>query len=389
MAFGDLKGTLTGGDASIGTSAVLSGSVSVAVGDLIALSFAEQTALTTTAISDNLGNTYAGTAFLNAGLGGFLRYAIVTNAGTLTTITVTSNNSGNDWAAIAGVIEGPVTAQDKEPSAISSDVTSPLTCPSTGTLSSDLELVISWGCEASGTWAATSPNLLAGQQQTGVTALAVLGYQVVNSTNAVAPEFTVSPNPGACILGTISFFGVPTGNGALAAQASDVAGSGLSSSLGTGALAAQASDITGSGTVGASEVTGTGALNADAATVSGSGLSASLGTGTLAAQASDVTASGLSSSLGTGSLAAQEATVVGSGTVGGVGAVSGDGALGADDCIVIGVGFVGIIGTVEQTSVLNGTGAVGTLNGVAVAGGPNGTSSGQAVGMVEVSANIG
>ena len=65
MAFGGLKGTLTGAGNSVTNPSVLSGSVSVAVGDLVFGVFGQQTALTATAtITDNLGNTYA---YQNAG----------------------------------------------------------------------------------------------------------------------------------------------------------------------------------------------------------------------------------------------------------------------------------------------------------------------------------
>lgn len=63
MAFGDLKGVLTGAANSAGTSAPIgtlaSGSAAVSVGDLVFALFGEQIASTTTTVSDNLGNTYA------------------------------------------------------------------------------------------------------------------------------------------------------------------------------------------------------------------------------------------------------------------------------------------------------------------------------------------
>jgi hypothetical protein len=68
MAFGSLKGTLSGSATSIGTSLAATGSVSVAVGDLVYAVLAEQTTITSTACADNLSNSYtAVSAGLDAG----------------------------------------------------------------------------------------------------------------------------------------------------------------------------------------------------------------------------------------------------------------------------------------------------------------------------------
>ena len=59
MAFGTLKGTLTFASNNTGATNALTGSVSIAVGDLVYVHFAEQTNVTATGATDNLGNTYS------------------------------------------------------------------------------------------------------------------------------------------------------------------------------------------------------------------------------------------------------------------------------------------------------------------------------------------
>jgi hypothetical protein len=210
MAQGDLKGTLTGGGASITNPSDATGSVAVSVGDLVFVIIDEVTNLTASGASDNLGNTYAAT---NAGSDtgtstGRAFWSRVTVAGTLTTISIAATASANDYAIFAVVIEGAFDASplDTNPANVTTDSTSPFTCPSTGTLAQAKETVIAWACvSTTETWAATSPNLLAGQQTQG-NLRAVIGYQTVAATTAVAPEFTAAGNPAqAATLGTSSF----------------------------------------------------------------------------------------------------------------------------------------------------------------------------------------
>ena len=91
MAFGGLRtGTQpTGGNNSIPNPLPASGSVVVSIGDLIVAVIAQQTALTVTAVTDNLGNTYtaqnAGT-LVSTTISGRMFYSRVTVAGTLTTV---------------------------------------------------------------------------------------------------------------------------------------------------------------------------------------------------------------------------------------------------------------------------------------------------------------
>jgi hypothetical protein len=117
-----------------------------------------------------------------------------------------------------------------------------------------------------------------------------------------------------------------TGTGALNAQASTMAGSGVSSSAGTGALAAQSSTVSGSGTV---QWIGTGALSAQSATVSGEGTvedadSGITGTGAIASASATMAGAGVGLSTGTGALSAASSTMEGVGIVQwvGIGALS-------------------------------------------------------------------
>lgn len=209
MAFGDLLGTLTGNGNSVGATNALSGSVVVKVGDLVWVCFGQQTNLTATGTTDNLGNTYtAQNAGTDAGTStGRCFYSIVTVAGTLTTCTVAASSSTNDYAGFVAVIDGPVSAIDTNP-ANASDTTSPFTCPATGTLAQAAEIVMAAGTCPSGTgatWAASSPNLLAGQANNSTNIKATIGYQAVNATTTVSPAFTAGSNPADDTLFTASF----------------------------------------------------------------------------------------------------------------------------------------------------------------------------------------
>jgi hypothetical protein len=212
MAQGDLLGTLTGNGASVTNPSDATGSVSVSVGDLIFAVFGEQTNLTTTGATDNLGHTYtAQNAGSDGGVGtGRAFYKIVTSAGTLTTVSFAATASSDNYACFVAVLEGPFTAIDTNVANGTTDTTSPHTCPASGTLSQAAESVVCWGVGSSaGGWgvvSATSPNLLAGQAvEAPGTPRTVIGYQTVAATTSVAPEFTSAANPNAIVLGTCSF----------------------------------------------------------------------------------------------------------------------------------------------------------------------------------------
>jgi hypothetical protein len=209
VAFGGLKGTLTGNGASIGASNSIAGTVAVAIGDLVFAVLGQQTNLTATTASDNLGNVYTATnAGTDAGATtGRAYYARVTVAGTLTSVAVAATSSANNWAGFAAVIEGPfvISPVDQNIANATTDITSPFTCPATGTLNQAGEVIICWATpDTSATWAASSPNLLAGQATSATLIKAIIGYQAVTATTTVSPEFTAS-NPTVTVLGTTTF----------------------------------------------------------------------------------------------------------------------------------------------------------------------------------------
>jgi hypothetical protein len=212
MAFGDVKGTFSNNAASITNpfvaSTLISGSASVAVGDLIYAVINQQTALTATACADNLGNTYTAT---NAGVDsgtstGRAWYSRVTTAGTLTGPSFTATASANNVTACAVIFEGPFTDPpiDANPANVS-DIASPFTGPATGTLAQADELVVAWGAAAgSAVWTATSPNVKQVEVASAALVKSVIGSQVVAATTSVQPEWT-GTNPADDTLGTTSF----------------------------------------------------------------------------------------------------------------------------------------------------------------------------------------
>lgn len=225
MAFGSLRGALSAQSGNVGATNDITGSVAISVGDLVFVVFAEQTSLTASGVTDNLGNTYtAQNAGNDAGnVSGRSFYARVTVAGTLTTATISATSSAHNWAGFAAIIEGPFSSTgflDANPANITNDVTSPFTCPSTGTLANATEVVIAWAASDGNTaWTATSPNTLAGQIVRGSSARAIIGYQAVSATTAVAPDFATG-NPTVDVLGTVSF------RAAIQATPSGVSGTG-------------------------------------------------------------------------------------------------------------------------------------------------------------------
>jgi hypothetical protein len=193
MAQGDLRGNLTASANSITNPTNLTGSVAVSVGDLVYVAFSQQTNLTATGASDNLGNTYAA---VNAGTDGGTPthrafYSRVTNAGTLTTISVAATASTNDVSAVAAVIEGPFLTSplDANP-ANTTDGTTPFTCPATGTLAQAEEVIMaSIGINSNQTVAASSPFTLSGTVARANISTGV-SRQKVSATTTQTPEFT-------------------------------------------------------------------------------------------------------------------------------------------------------------------------------------------------------
>lgn len=184
------------------------GTVNVVAGDLIFVVFCQQTTLTATAVTDNLGNTYtAQNAGTDAGaVTGRGFYSVVTVPGVLLSVIVAATASSNDWCGLALVLNGPVTAIDTNPANITTDVTSPYTCPATGTLAQAEEIIIAWGvANYNVLWTATSPNRLGVNLNQSTLIKGALGYQAVNATTTVSPVFAAASNPTQSVLGTCSF----------------------------------------------------------------------------------------------------------------------------------------------------------------------------------------
>jgi len=192
------------------------GSVSVALQDLILFMISETTGMTTVGVTDNLGNTYASpNAYEGGNLSSVLYYSVVTIAGTLTTINANTTASTRDAAVSAAVIEGPFAASgalDVATAWATGDTASPYPCPASGVLAQADELVVACGGRYLGrALVATSPNLLAIGTFSGTTdgqsgsVLAAIGYQVVASTSSVTPEFTGSGITSESTFATFSF----------------------------------------------------------------------------------------------------------------------------------------------------------------------------------------
>ncbi len=211
MAFGALKGGLTASNISIPDPFSATGSVSVAVGDLIRCVIGEQTSLTTVSVSDNLGHSY--TAF-NAGVTSSVHTAIAywviaTSAGTLTSVDANTTSSSHNAVIAADVFEGPFDAAsplDANPAIATGDVTTPFTCPATGTLAQADELVLNWAVRGGAiAFAATAPMAISTQIAASALISTALGYQVVAATTSVVSEFTGTGTPSDMMLGTASF----------------------------------------------------------------------------------------------------------------------------------------------------------------------------------------
>ena len=209
MAWGDLKGALGGSSASITNPIDATGSVSVAYGDLIIAVIAETITLSSTGVTDNLGNSYtAQNAGTDAGTAtGRCFYSIATVAGTLTAVHFAAVASSNDVAVAASVFTGPFGPIDRNiANGSSSDLSSPFSCPATGTLTQANEFVVCWGTANYGTvWTATSPLLLAKDQAFSTTTKCAIGYKVVSATTTTTPSFASVSNPTQDVLGTLTF----------------------------------------------------------------------------------------------------------------------------------------------------------------------------------------
>jgi hypothetical protein len=211
-SWGQLKGTFTGNAVSIGTSIAAStlafGSGAVVAGDLVFVVVGEQTTATNTSVTDNLGNTYNPVhAAVDTGTAtGRPYFSLVTNPGTITSVTVTANGGSQNGAVAVAIYSGPFKASplDKFPTAVS-DNTSPFTAPTTGTLSQIYELAVSW-CVSTGnaTFSATAPNTKAVEIATASVLSVRIGHQTVDDTSALTPAWT-GTNPTDGMAGVATF----------------------------------------------------------------------------------------------------------------------------------------------------------------------------------------
>ena len=218
-AFGDLLGTLSVGKTSVTNPLSATGSVSVSVGDLIVAAYAELNSDTVTGVTDNLGNTYtaqnAGSAATAAGRAFYSR---VTVAGTLTSVNAATTASTDDAALSVACFSGgslgfaspPI---DANPANTTGDVTSPFTCPATGTLAQAIEVVVGWMSLTRGQTNTASPSPFAlAKNQASSTAnaassvCAALCFDLVSSTASSSPSFTCASGTfSGSVLGTMSF----------------------------------------------------------------------------------------------------------------------------------------------------------------------------------------
>jgi hypothetical protein len=208
--FGNLLGTLTGNIADIVNPAVATGSVAVAVGDLVLAVLVEQTAQTATACADNLGNTYTA---VSAGVdGGTVAhrgyYSRVTVAGTLTSVSFTVTGGTHNACMIAAAFQGPfaVSPVDAIPTATTNVLATSIPCPATGTLAQADELVACYlSINGNQTITADSPNLLALRANSTTVQSGAIGYQKVSATTTVTPAFTVGVTPTVSNMSTVTF----------------------------------------------------------------------------------------------------------------------------------------------------------------------------------------
>lgn len=246
MAFGALRGTITGGNTT--TTVVATGSVVCSAGDLIVGFCSEAGANTSAGFGDNQtgANTYTA---VNAGtlssVGGRMWYRYVSTGFTLTSISSTQTGSSNDTALIAAVFEGPFKTSplDRAP-ANTTDAATPYTCAATGTLTQANELIVAGIALTRGnTVTATSPltlanNALSTTANTTNSASAAIGYQAVTSTATVTPAFATSSGTIAGGVQVVATFMLQdSGAGAAAGTSIATAATGRADARGAGTAA--------------------------------------------------------------------------------------------------------------------------------------------------------
>lgn len=202
-------GTLAG--LSIGSSNVMvaTAGTPVVAGDLIVCILAQQTSLTVTGASDNLGNTYTDqNAGTDAGTTtGRLFYTRVSIAGTLSSVSMAAVSSGNNFACCFVAFQGPldITPVDRNPPNTTGDTTSPFSTTSSGVLVQPNEIVIGWSANDVNTtaWAGTTGTTM-GSQAATTSIHSAIGFKVVTAATAVTIDFTGSA-PAVNAMGIMTF----------------------------------------------------------------------------------------------------------------------------------------------------------------------------------------
>jgi hypothetical protein len=190
------------------TSNVLQGTnPTVAVGDLVyGNCWNVGSSNLTGSVTDNLGNTYTKvTGTTSGGASNTLFYSIVTNAGSLTSITaVTSAGQNTNISAV--VYKGNITAIDANPAPATSASQSQITAPATGTLAQSSELVLAFLCVDTANTRITAVNypLSISLGASGVTC--AFQHQLVSSTTSVNNlVFNINPAQTGDVVGTTTF----------------------------------------------------------------------------------------------------------------------------------------------------------------------------------------
>lgn len=209
MAFGDLLSTSSASNSNTSIPnpfSVTAGLSAVGVGDLIIAVVSEETAVTTTAVTDNLGNTYvalnAGTAGGGISVRGF--YSRVTVSGTLTSVNFATTASTHNASVCVAIFAGPfvVSPLDRNPANSSGSLTN---CPASGPLAQASEVVVSYGAaDDASSHDGMSTGTLAVHRGLA-SASCSIGYTVKTNTSGVTHVFTNSGAPTQAQLGTSSF----------------------------------------------------------------------------------------------------------------------------------------------------------------------------------------
>src|SRR5215204_1742085 len=211
MAFGAVKGTLTGAAAAITNPFAATGSVSVAIGDLIVVAYGQRGTLTGGTVTDNLGHTYtAQNAGSDAGnSAGRAWWKIATAAGTLTSVSMTAAASTEDVALAAVVYEGAFDASPLDASPANTTTSGGAKIgPATGTLAQADELVVNWANGtvgwSSGTLTVGTIDVTAASGTTASTEAVSIASLIVSATTSTQATWTLGSS-AALVFGVMTF----------------------------------------------------------------------------------------------------------------------------------------------------------------------------------------